>query len=119
MNEIINQIITLLNKLKNYPEYQKSDFKGISLDSDKLLLHVDDNTIKLTKSERSILELLLSSKDLFCTYNKICQTIYRQDDNASRRALALIIYRLKKKTKGILEIKTVKNAGYQVFVVKK
>jgi len=120
MNEIINQIRNLLDILESQIGQDENVDKNIQLlDLDRLCLNINNKSVRLTESECKLLDLLLNSKNLYCSYEELCKKLYNYNfDNSTNMALKTTMHRLRKKTKGMLKIQTIRNKGFQVFMVK-
>lgn len=74
-----------------------------------------DKIIELTDLENRILNLLIKNKHTVVRHRQIMKRIYKSDeDKELMNTITSNIYRLRKKLKGEVNIKTRRNIGYWI-----
>lgn len=84
----------------------------IDFEQYRILLN-DNKTIYLTKTEKTILELLFNNKKKIVKYEEIIPKIYETNvDEGLKNALRKNISLLNKKINKYIKIKNIRNVGY-------
>lgn len=132
-NVLANRILESLDDLKKIilkaetsqesgiKSHKRFEIKGdIKLDNLKQTLIVGDKEIQLTYKEWGILRELIRSEDGIGTYEELCKRIYGYEeiDDFVRNSIRAAISRLEQKTKGLIEIRTIRKVGYLLKEVK-
>jgi DNA-binding response OmpR family regulator len=78
---------------------------------------LNDKELALTRRERCVLEILISSRTKVISKDKIAEHLFSFDDEASTTAIELYVHRLRKKLDhpGI-NIRTVRGLGYTLEI---
>ena len=121
--DLLRQIKESLDDLRNSfkesistKEIKEEHIQGnenVYLDVRKSSLVVRGKEIIMTYNEYVILNTLFCSKNGFSTYKELIEALYGICvDESSLKSLTVCVARIRKKTKGLLEIQTFKNKGY-------
>lgn len=120
MEQIIKDLEKVINSLKkcynNSLKTSEPSKKTIQYNAKSKELIVEGQKKQLTINEGVIIEELIKSENMFCTYNQLCQKLYNCNYNhISSSALNKTINRLRKKLKGMIILKTKKEIGIKMY----
>ena len=117
MEKEINEIRKILDKMEAIENKRKTKKKSniITLEKEKLMVICNGKSEKLTRSEFLILNELVYADNNFCTYEHLCKILYDyQVDEFTTKSLRITICRLRKKLKGISDIRSIHAKGYEL-----
>lgn len=126
MEEIFDELIDHIQKVKKQylaeqkiKAVRKNKLSTVFLNKVNYSAKVDNQEIRLTTLEFLLLEALLDSDQLFCTYEEICNKIYDYKyDSHTAMSLKILMSRLKKKLGDLITIKTQYSKGFEIVRIK-
>ena len=118
--EIISEMERMLAKLKKtifttdesgMPKNNMTIKKGVVFYYEESLIIAHKKLIKLTKTDRYILNTLLCSENYFASYELLCQKVYGYYDKGAIVNIRVAISRLRKKVSEYFEINSMTSQG--------
>ena len=122
MDELLFRIEAILRRINqsgdnttNQGNYKIGKF---TFDVQKQLLHINDETIKLTTNEADLLELLSANKNAILERNYALKLIWKDDNYFNARSMDVYITKLRKHLKKdeSIEIINIHGKGYKLIV---
>jgi DNA-binding response OmpR family regulator len=89
----------------------------LEFDTNSREAHLNGKEMTLTRRERCVLEILISSRTKVISKDKIAEHLFSFDDDASTTAIELYVHRLRKKLEDPgINIRTVRGLGYTLEI---
>ena len=111
-DEVASLLLNALKRVNNRPEDQKLT---VELDPNSLSVIVGDETIRLTKSEFQLIELLHQNIENVVSYEEIRKYIWKNSVGDQQYRISNLAFLLRKKVKeSAVDVITVRSKGYML-----
>lgn len=116
----VQQLVKNIKKTNNIITDTIITINDIEINFDARTIETEDFTIRLTKMQMDLLEILLSRLGQVVSYEQISRELYDLTvDESLRKSLSVAVKRLRDRIKGVFHIQIIRGKGYVLSIVKK
>ncbi|MGN1170702.1 MAG: winged helix-turn-helix domain-containing protein, partial [Lachnospiraceae bacterium] len=116
--EFVARVGALVRRSESFVRNEEISLSGTVLNSNQCIYVIDGKTVRLTKTETQLLELLIRNRNQVITKEQILDKIWGFNSDVEIANVELYIFYLRKKidfSSAQLELKTIRGVGYSLI----